>query len=732
MNFLNNQNSKDEMLNAALSYAEMGFSIIPVGIDKKPLLNWKKYQAEKASAATIKEWFAQFTFLNIAIVTGSISGVAVVDVEKGGSVDGLPPTVISKTGGGGWHYYYKFPKGGIGNTTRFREKMDIRGEGGFVVAPPSFHKSGMRYEWAVSPKDADFAEIPDWILKKTAVKERMDWKKFIDKEISEGSRNITATQLAGKIFHELSPELWELAGWATLKDWNKEKNNPPLPEKELRCVWESIKKAETSKKEKDPAEKKNLTQADLLLKIIEDGTDPITLFHNDHKETFARLLIDKHFEIWPLKSRQFKIWLANKFWMNYKKAPNAETLRAALNIIESKALFEGREHALRNRVAAQDNSIWYDLTNKNWQVVEINTAGWKTIDKPPIIFRRYTHQKNQLLPIQGGDAKTFLEFINISDPEQRLLLLVFVISCFIPDFAHVVPIIYGPQGSAKSMLSKLLRKVIDPSLIEVLSFPKNDAELAQALSHNWFLPFDNVSYISHSTSDIICKAVTGSGFTKRELYTDDEDIIYAIKRIISLNGINLVATKPDLLERGILIQLERIPENERKQEKILLDEFERELPKILGGIFDIISKAMKIYPSIKLERLPRMADFAVWGCAISEALGYKKDNFLQAYYNNIKAQNEEVLMESLVATSIRLLTNETPQWEGNPSELLSKLKDIAANNNINTEEKGWPKSAASLSRKLNELKTNLANDGIKISTGNKNKERAIFITKEGV
>ena len=158
----------------------------------------------------------------------------------------------------------------------------------------------------------------------------------------------------------------------------------------------------------------------------------------------------------------------------------------------------------------------------------------------------------------------------------------FLVSCFVPGIPHVLLVIFGAQGSSKSTLSRLARLLVDPSLIEVASFPHSQKELVQALAHHYFLFFDNVSYISEEQSDILCKAITGGGHTKRELYSDDDDIIYNFIRCIGINGINLVTTRPDLLERSLLLELERIEPAERKTEKELYQNFKIDLPSILG------------------------------------------------------------------------------------------------------------------------------------------------------
>ena len=254
--------------------------------------------------------------------------------------------------------------------------------------------------------------------------------------------------------------------------------------------------------------------------------------------------------------------------------------------------------------------------------------------------------------------------------------------------------------------------------------PKDQKELVQKLSHHRCLMFDNVSYISQNLSDILCRAVTGSGFSKRELYSDDSDIIYTFKRCISINGINLLAVKPDLLERSVLIELGRITKDGRKNEQDLLSEFDDALPGIVGGIMDAVSKAMNIRPSINLQETPRMADFTIWGYAISEALGFKGDDFLQYYTNNIELQHEEVVESNIEASFVLNLMEETNgSWEGSASDLLTEME---FNSKYGLRDKEIPKTPQILSRRLNVIRTSMEECGIKIEFVSGQKRKIII------
>ena len=227
-----------------------------------------------------------------------------------------------------------------------------------------------------------------------------------------------------------------------------------------------------------------------------------------------------------------------------------------------------------------------------------------------------------------------------------------------------------------------------------------------------------------------CRAVTGGGFETREFYTNADSVIFTFKHCVALNGVGVVAAKPDLLDRSLLFKMDRATGG-RKDDGIILAEFNRLRPFILGDIFSVISAAMKIKPEIKIKELPRMADFALWGSAIAEVLGYGQEVFLAAYERNRNMQNEEVLQDSLVATVVRHFMQTRDIWKNTASQTLSALTELAIDLQMNPQkEKGWPTAANSLSRKLNELKTNLAEDGIKVDTEQKlGQSRAILLVK---
>src|SRR5581483_3110516 len=149
----NQNNNTNTKLEQALWYrTKLNWSVIPIGKDKRPLIAWKKYQNVLPSIEEINNWFKKFPEANVGIVTGKVSNLVVVDIDPrhGGNNEHfkLIKTITSKTGGGGWHYYFQYEIG-VNNSTGIALGIDVRGEGGYVIAPPSLHSSGESYKWEV-------------------------------------------------------------------------------------------------------------------------------------------------------------------------------------------------------------------------------------------------------------------------------------------------------------------------------------------------------------------------------------------------------------------------------------------------------------------------------------------------------------------------------------------------------------------------------------------------------
>ena len=147
----------------------------------------------------------------------------------------------------------------------------------------------------------------------------------------------------------------------------------------------------------------------------------------------------------------------------------------------------------------------------------------------------------QVTPVSGGNPDDVFEFLNISNDHQ-LLFLVYIITNFIPDIPHPVLHPHGEKGAGKTTMFKIIKKLCDPSSIEALIMPRDAQQLVQVIAHHQVCLFDNISGIKPWVTDLLAQACTGAGLSKRQLYTDDEDIIFQVKDLyyqIQYSGVEL-------------------------------------------------------------------------------------------------------------------------------------------------------------------------------------------------
>jgi excisionase family DNA binding protein len=294
-------------------------------------------------------------------------------------------------------------------------------------------------------------------------------------------------------------------------------------------------------------------------------------------------------------------------------------------------------------------------------------------------------------PVRGGSVSELRRFVNVGSDADFTLLLAWLVTTFRPRGPYPALGLHGEQGSAKSTSARLLRALVDPNAAGLRSEPREDRDLMIAATNGWCIAFDNLSKIPLWLSDGLCRLATGGGFTTRELYTNDEEVLFDAQRPVVLNGIEEVATRPDLLDRAIILGLPTIPEERRMKESALWREFNEARPRILGAMLDAVSDALRNESQVILKRLPRMADFAVWATAAEPGLGLPEGSFLAAYERNRASANDLALEASAVAPEILRVMANRDSWTVTYTALLSELERVFGDSPKRPE--GWPKPA---------------------------------------
>jgi hypothetical protein len=415
--------------------------------------------------------------------------------------------------------------------------------------------------------------------------------------------------------------------------------------------------------------------------------------------------------------------------------------RVAPRFDESSFYINGGDGAIERTSAVELKTqslsvLYYALYDIQNRIVEITKAGW-TIKSTSenLIFEINKKQQSTessshtLLPLFIKDSEIpqtepsraypndifdkFMQLTNIKNEEDQLLVKVYIISLFIPEIPRYMLIPYGTYGAAKSFLFKLIKLVVDPDRPLLLTLPKEKEQFVQQLNHSLVLYYDNIEHVPYWFNAEVCSAVTGGGHRKRRLYTDDDDFVYEYMRCLGFNGINIALTKPDSLSRSILIEMAEIDKHRREEERYLFGKLSQIKSQILGYIMDILVKVLNIYPTIELKRKVRMADYAVWGEAISIAIGNEPGRFTDKLEANQNRQHVTAVLATPLGSFMikfakaELLAKGKTEWEGQPDDLMEYLTQMIDNKILRVDKKEVPGQSHKLVSELNVIKPNL-------------------------
>src|SRR6476620_12767562 len=291
------------------------------------------------------------------------------------------------------------------------------------------------------------------------------------------------------------------------------------------------------------------------------------LFHSADGTAFADLIVDGHRETWPVRSIRLRSWLRRKYYEATGAAAGAGAISTALDLLEARAQFDAPQRPVYLRVAEHDGRIYLDLADERWRAVEIGPDGWQAGSCPPVRFRRTAGMLPLPMPIRGGSLEALTSFFNLPTRNDFLLVVAWLLAALRHGGPYPLLAISGEQGSAKTVLSKILRSLIDPNAAPVRSLPREERDLFIAAGNGHLLAFDNLSDIPDWISDALCRVASGGSFAVRQLYTDRDEVLLEAACPIILNGIEELITRPDLADRAIFLTLPHLAEERRRAEQ---------------------------------------------------------------------------------------------------------------------------------------------------------------------
>ena len=414
-----------------------------------------------------------------------------------------------------------------------------------------------------------------------------------------------------------------------------------------------------------------------------------------------------------IDSPKFKSYIRQYIMPNMNELSDSEILQEIKDIL----ILGGNPEVVSPRVRTagklEEGRIEYGLNSFDDEYVVVTEKGWNVTKKHKSKFLKRNTLGTQVTPIQTG--KNLLElvspFVN-ADTDAKILLTAWLVQSFCLG-NHNALLIMGEAGSGKSTLTKNIRRIIDPSKLQTNILPEKKEDLLATLTNSYFVAFDNTEELSKPVSDILCSAVTGATMTKRTFYTTNDLGVFELQNALILNGIDIVPVYSDLASRCLLLKLESIDDKNRQTDDTLATEFNQVLPDILGAIFDTLSVAMKVLPTLKPERLPRMASAYIEMLAIAVAMGVSEAEFSRIYFSNLKQIDTERANTAIVEAVQEYMFSSNIKGRSVEGRVGDVYKEIC--NNYSGRKSDLPKFSSHFSRRLKREKNAFDSVGLTIN-----------------
>ena len=403
--------------------------------------------------------------------------------------------------------------------------------------------------------------------------------------------------------------------------------------------------------------------------------------------------------------------------------PSPDQVRAYLDQLMARAHRRPPEQA-HLRVFQRKSRILVDLANGAGEVVEIDVTGCRVTQQSDVRFLRPGGTEAMVTPVFGGDYRQLRRFIRLPEP-AFLLFVAHLTYQFCDGAPQPIMVLAGEQGRSKTTVAKMVQMLTDPREPAVRQLPPSSRDLMVAARHSRVLNFDNVSVIKQALSDTLCSLSTGGGYGIRTGHTDTEETRFDARRPIVLGGIGNFVVRDDLRDRCVFYELEPIAESERVAEGPLWNDFKAALPTILGGLFNLCSRALGAVDAVKPAKLYRMADFYLWALAIQQVAGWP-DGSIDAAYGDQRAASDVEAMEADLVVAITRLLSTDGHWSGTASALVEALKAIPG-----LASGALPRSASKLGGDLQRIAPLLRRNNIDVQNQRTGSSRKIILALQG-
>jgi hypothetical protein len=391
------------------------------------------------------------------------------------------------------------------------------------------------------------------------------------------------------------------------------------------------------------------------------------------------------------------------------KVASGEASTSALHVLEGQALDKPRR-SLSLRVERHGDGLLIDMGTADGRIIDCQPGGWRIVDTCPALFRRTALIGAMPDPDPAGTLDAFQAGLNVSEENFRLIVG-WMLHAFIPDEPHPVLGLLGEQGTAKTTAAKHIGGIVDPSPAPTRTMPKDLTDWAVTANGSWVVTLDNISEIKPWFSDALCKAVTGDAMTKRALYTDGDLSVLVFLRPVIMTSIDAGVLRGDLAERLLIVELERIPKDQRRTDRSVNAAYREHQAQTLGAMLNLLCQVLKVLPDVQADNLPRMADFTRFLAALDQATGWTtRTDYEETFADLADAVIAGDPFAAAIRKKVESLYRPGTAFDGTAAD----LRDWIAPKDDAPLPRGWPKTPHGASSQLKRIAPALAECGITV------------------
>ncbi len=419
------------------------------------------------------------------------------------------------------------------------------------------------------------------------------------------------------------------------------------------------------------------------LAVIERAKEALTPWQSEDGRLFLDYMegpIRRTLQVTSAGNSEFRGWFTTHCIDKTGFVPNGDFVSAAQAYFAHWCKTTGPKLKDFIRVGGKVGALYYDVGNDGNDAWSITADGIKLVKGGPSHLRLVRGNGMLQLPTpdltaKPADLPRLLGELTGAQEEVLMLLTAWLLGTMRPEGPYPVLTISGEQGSGKSTVLRLLRRIVDPHALDMRTPPEDQRDLQAIVRNSFLLAFDNVSFISNKMSDALCVISTGTGAQGgRALYTNAEESAVRVCRPIVMNGIPDVIERGDLVDRSIHVHLPRIDPKNLQDDYEFWKKVDAQIPVLLGALMQAALTATQNYGKVVLKEKPRMSAFAVWVTAAEEAFGWESGRFLRVYKNNRSSAEQHLLEFHGLASAIMRMMGKRHEFTGTYQQLITELE----------------------------------------------------------